>query len=85
MFGLGLHTESPQPVPHPLLPARGLSALLGQGVPLCVLVPVVWGVPCCCVWGSPPVPLLSDVVMRCWVGGTPPPFPPSAAARVKRM
>ena len=34
------------------------------------------GVPRCSAWGSPPVPLLCAVGVRCWVGFPPPPSPP---------
>ena len=72
-----------RPVPHPLLPARGLRALLGLGVPICVLGLVTREVPRCCVQGPPSAPA-EHRGKALLGGGSPFPFLSSANTRVKR-
>ena len=62
--------------PPPLLPARGLCARLGQGVPILVPVPVCRGVLRWYARGPPSLPPLRASGARCWVGGSPPPSSP---------
>ena len=60
-----------QPVPLPLLPARGLRVLLGMGAPLFVLGPAARWDPALLYSGVPPVPPMHAVGARRLVGGTP--------------
>ena len=62
------------PLP-PLLSARGLCALLGQGGPFLLQLLASRWVPALPFLGPPPGPLLRSMGARCWVGG-PPLFPP---------
>ena len=75
-------------VPRPLLPARGLCALLGMGAPSSSSSS--WArsrgrVPCCCDQGSPPRAPTARRGRALLGGGFPSPFPPSMVARVKRV
>ena len=71
-------------VPLPLLPARGLRALLGRGVPVLFLGPVCRGGPEVVCSGDPPCAPAARRWRALLGGGSPSPFFPSSAARVRR-